>query len=113
MVCNNTIVLGKETVIVGHSSIQAVSLPQGCTPLLAKERTATTGKVARSLLGGEFGTITLFQIGDKYYVARVEPHYHPPPPADTPTQELSKYPKPWGWHKGVTIYKLKYESRYR
>ena len=105
-------VFNKETVIVGQSSAQAVSLPEDCIPLSGKERTVTIGNVARSLLFGEFGTITLFQINDKYYVARVEPHYHPPP-ADILTQELSKFPKPWGWHKGVTIYKLIFESRYK
>ena len=50
--------------------------------------------VASSLLGGSFGTITPFQIGNAKYMARVEPHYHPPGYKSGPN----------GWHKGVTVY---------
>jgi hypothetical protein len=38
-------------------------------------------------------------------MARVEPHFHAIPPPGTPSEELKKFPKPWGWHKGVTVYK--------
>lgn len=59
------------------------------------------GTIAKKLLGGQFGTMTPFEISGAKYMARVEPHYHkyPPPGADP-----SKYPKPFGWHKGVTVY---------
>ncbi len=67
-----------------------------------KEKTTTIGMIAVSLLGGQMGALTPFSIGDRRYIARVEPHYHPYPP---PGADTSKYPKPWGWHKGVTVYK--------
>ena len=84
--------------------------PNGYIPLTVGENNATIGQVARSLLGGEFGTTTPFRITTSdgksiRYMARVEPHYHPPPPPNTPQDQLYKYPKPWNWHKGVTIYK--------
>lgn len=57
--------------------------------------------IAKKLLGGQFGTMTPIEIGTIKYMARVEPHYHEPPPSGA---DPSKYPKPWGWHKGVTVY---------
>jgi hypothetical protein len=49
---------------------------------------------AQSLLAGDYGTETPFEINGKMYMARVEPHYHPPGYKFGPT----------GWHKGVTVY---------
>ncbi len=60
--------------------------------------------LASKLLSGKYGTMTFFHIKDSKYVARVEAHYHNEPPAHATIQEKNKYPKPWGWHKGVTIY---------
>jgi hypothetical protein len=54
-------------------------------------------KVAKSLLGKPFGTTTEFEAGGKSYVARNEPHYHPPGYVGGPT----------GWHQGVTVYEAK------
>lgn len=54
-------------------------------------------KEANSLLGGAFGTETPFEINGKKYMARVEPHYHPPGYKGGPN----------GWHKGVTVYEAK------
>jgi hypothetical protein len=54
-------------------------------------------KEANSLLGGAFGTETPFEINGKKYMARVEPHYHPPGFKGGPN----------GWHKGVTVYEAK------
>lgn len=79
--------------------------PTGYLPLPASEKSATIGKIASSLLGGEWGALTPFSISGKRYMARVEPHFHPIPPPGTPPGELKKFPKPWGWHKGVTVYK--------
>jgi|SRR5579859_1061297 len=81
------------------------STPAGYVLLPDNEKTTIIAQVARKLLGGEWGTITPFKIGNKRFLARVEPHYHNPPPPNTSTENLSKYPKPWGWHKGVTIYR--------
>ncbi len=78
------------------------SPPKGYVALSPGENSRAIGKVAASLLGGEWGALTPFRIGEKRYMARVEPHYHPPPPQGA---DPSKYPKPWGWHKGVTVYK--------
>jgi len=112
---SHTTILSGETVVVGQSLFPtnniivaghpATSLPPNCVILPNKEKTIAISKMAQSFLGGGFGTLTPFQIGDQYFVARVEPHYHQPPPPDVSVQQLSKYSKPWGWHKGVTIYK--------
>ena len=66
--------------------------------------------VAYKLNKGEYGTLTTFSVGDKYYIARVEHHYHPAPPDNATPEEKAKYRKPWGWHKGCTVYKLKLKS---
>lgn len=52
---------------------------------------------AKSLLGGDWGTLTPFEANGKRYMARVEPHYHPPGYQGGPN----------GWHKGVTVYEAK------
>lgn len=51
-------------------------------------------KIAKSLLSGEFGTLTPFQVGERNFIARVEPHYHDPKSGIQPS----------GWHKGVSIF---------
>jgi hypothetical protein len=55
---------------------------------------AAAAKLAHDLLGKPFGTETYFELDGKRYVARNEPHYHPPGFVGGPT----------GWHQGVTIY---------
>ena len=52
------------------------------------------GAMARQLLSGDFGTMTPFKVDGLKYMARVEPHYHPPGFKGGPN----------GWHKGVTVY---------
>lgn len=49
---------------------------------------------ARSLLSGDYGTMTPFEVDGRKFMARVEPHYHPEGYKNGPT----------GWHKGVTVY---------
>jgi hypothetical protein len=115
LLLSNIIVFNNETVIVGPSILPADNcveaghpvkyFPAGYVILPDKEKTVTISKVAYSLLGGKFGTMTPFQIEGHCFLARVEPHYHPYPPASLSEKELSKWPKPWGYHKGVTIYK--------
>lgn len=67
--------------------------PEGYHALKGKIPTGVV-KTAQSLLGGEYGTMTPFEINGKRYMARVEPHYHPPGYKGGPN----------GWHKGVTVY---------
>ena len=116
-------VFEQEKVIIGQSEPQGAgggigpgpqgapkSPPVGYVPLPKNEITPTIGKIAHDLLNGEFGTTTPFSIGNKRYMARLEPHYHPSPPAGCgtpalPDCDISKFPKPWGWHKGCTVYK--------
>lgn len=66
--------------------------PAGYKPVSAPS--ADIGRVAKGLLSHDFGTITPFKLDDKMYMARVEPHYHPPGFKGGPN----------GWHKGVTVY---------
>lgn len=119
---DNNMVIEQEQVTVGQSvppSDNSIGPgpqggpkgpPSGFVPLPKNEITPTIARIASSLLGGEFGTTTPFSIGDRRYMARVEPHYHPPPPQGCGTPALpdcnpQSFPKPWGWHKGVTVYK--------
>ena len=113
-------VVGKDTVMLENTipatdnSIgpgrPATKPPVGYVPLAVGENTSTIGQVARSLLGGNYCDMTPFTIAMsdgsyKRYMARVDAHYHQPPPAGSSPNTQAKYPKPWGWHKGVTIYK--------
>lgn len=67
--------------------------PAGYKPITGTPPVAVM-KVARSLLGGSFGTTTPFSIGDIHYMARIEPHWHP--------LDYTKGPR--GWHKGCSVY---------
>jgi hypothetical protein len=79
--------------------------PAGYTFLPTNQVTPLITAVAIKLNKGEYGTTTSFRIGDNYFMARVEHHFHPIPAADATPEEKAKYRKPWGWHHGVTIYK--------
>lgn len=50
--------------------------------------------VAQSLLKYDFGALTPFEVDNRSFVGRVEPHYHKP----------GGKARPWGVHKGVTIF---------
>jgi hypothetical protein len=67
--------------------------PDGYRTIHSKLEPGAVAK-ARSLLGGDWGTETPFEINGKRYMARVEPHCGP---------RGRKY-GPVGWHKGVTLY---------
>ena len=84
---------------------QTLGPPAGYQPLANGEITPEVSQVAKGLLGGEMGTQTPFSVDEKQYMARVETHYHPPPPQGSTPAEQAKYQKPWGYHKGVTVYK--------
>lgn len=98
------VVINHETVTIEVSVVPVGNIidqkhlpttpPEGYIMLPEKEKTVTIALVARQLLGGAWGTVTPFQISDRKYMARIEPHYHSP----------NSVP-PFGWHKGVTIYK--------
>ena len=77
--------------------------PAGFRPLQPGEKSKDIGAAATSILNSsELGDQTPFEIDGEQYMGRTEPHYHAPPP---PGEDPSKYPKPWGWHKGVTVFK--------
>lgn len=78
------------------NSGQMTGAPQGYQAIRGQVPPGVSAK-ARSLLGGDFGTETPFELDGKKYIARVEHHYHPPGYVGGPT----------GWHKGVTVYEQK------
>lgn len=91
----------------GDASPKAGSPPSGYIPLPSSEKTDEISQIATSLLKGNFGQITPFTSNGKHYAGRVEPHFHPYPPSGA---DPTKYVKPWGWHKGVTVYKATDET---
>lgn len=98
-----------KSISAGHP---ATSPPKGYIALLPTENNEVIGKVACSFLDGDFGTMTPFRIEEKgkptkQFMARVDAHYHEPPPPNASKEEMRKYQKPWGWHKGVSVYKIK------
>jgi len=102
-----TMTINKHHIVI-QASFEAPSAsgpPAGYQPLASKEITPEISQVARQLLGGAMGTQTPFSIDDQQFMARVEPHYHQPPPEGSSPEEQARYPKPWGWHHGVTVYK--------
>jgi hypothetical protein len=84
---------------------QEYPIPAGSIFLPTNEITPTISQIAKKLLVNDFGTVIPFQIDGKQYLARVEHHYHPPPPPNSPPEVIKRYPRPWGDHKGITIYK--------
>lgn len=95
--------IGKDPAIkdLSQNSIPGHA-PVGYRPLRAGEKNHDIGVAAgRILNSSELGDQTPFTIDGISYMGRTEPHYHPPPP---PGEDPSKYPKPWGWHKGVTVF---------
>lgn len=79
--------------------------PEGFEPLKQSEVTSVIGAAAKYILEhSTLGDQITFKVGDKLFCGRSEPHFHPSPP---PGADVSKYPKPWGWHRGVTVFKAK------
>jgi hypothetical protein len=66
--------------------------------LKQSEVTTAIGVAAKKILNENFskpyGTEVPFESNGKKYVGRLEEHYHPP----------GGKAKPWGKHKGVTVY---------
>ncbi len=69
----------------GYSRMKGGDVPTSILPSL------------RPLLAGDFGTRTKLSVPGRDILAQIEPHYHEP---GGPT-------KPWGWHKGVSLYERK------
>lgn len=107
-----TMTINKHHIIIQASFMAAPAAgpPAGYQPLANKEITPEISQVATRLLSGEMGTQTPFSIDQQQFMARVEPHYHQPPPEGSSPAEQAKYPKPWGWHHGVTVYKPKSDA---
>ncbi len=98
--------LGKDPAIkdLSPSSIPGHP-PEGFAPLGKGENNSAIGAAATYILNNyKLGDMVTFKITDQLYCGRSEPHYHPPPPSGA---DPSKYPKPWGWHRGVTVFKSK------
>ncbi len=77
-------------------SRQTAGAPPGYQTIKGQVPAGVTAK-AKSLLGGDYGSETPFELDGKRYVARVEHHYHPPGYVGGPN----------GWHKGVSVYEQK------
>lgn len=101
--------IGKDPTIrdLSRSSIPSWP-PHGYMPLGKNETTSEIGAAARQILRtSELGDQVPFTIDGQQYIGRSEPHYHEPPPVGTDPSEYSKYPKPWGWHRGVSVFRAK------
>jgi hypothetical protein len=95
--------LSKDS-IPGHA-------PTGFRSLQPGEKGQDIGSAAARILNtSELGDQTPFTVEGQLYMGRTEPHFHPPPPPGTDPSEYGKYPKPWGWHKGVTVFKAKEDT---
>ena len=69
----------------GYARMASASVPAAAMPLL------------RPLLALPLGTVTRLPLPGRDINAVIEPHYHPPGGAT----------KPWGWHKGVSLWEKK------
>lgn len=101
--------IGKDPAIkdLSQSSIPGRP-PTGYRALRSGESGSEVGQAATEILNSStLGDQVPFTIDGEKYMGRSEPHYHSPPPPGTDPSEYSKYPKPWGWHRGVTIFKAK------
>lgn len=100
--------VGKDPLIkdLSRSSVPTQP-PQGYRPLRAGEKTPSISEAAQKILWSfDLGDQIPFTADGEKYMGRVEPHYHSPPPPGTDPSEYGRYPKPWGFHKGVTVYKF-------
>ena len=74
-----------------------INVPQR-RPVTGAEMTTEIARRARAILdendGAAFGTEVPFEIDGQSYIGRIEEHYHEP----------GGPKKPWGRHRGVTVY---------
>jgi hypothetical protein len=95
--------LGKDPNIKGLSKENIPPAPEGFRPLQMSEKTPFVSQAAKFILEhSQLGDQIEFTIAGHRYLGRSEPHYHEPPPPGT--EDTSRYPKPWGWHRGVTVF---------
>lgn len=85
-----------ETMPASFQNFRAPSLP-GYSRMKSSEVPAEVMSQLRPLLAKELGAVTKLSTSGRDIVAVIEPHYHTP---GGPT-------KPWGWHKGVSLYERK------
>ena len=75
----------KQPSLPGYSRMRAADVPASLLPRL------------RPLLAAPLGTVTKLPTEGRDIAAVIEPHFHEP---GGPV-------KPWGWHKGVSLYERK------
>lgn len=78
----------KQPSLPGYVRMRSADVPAAAFPLL------------RPLLANALGTVTKLAVPGRDIAAIIEPHYHPPGGAT----------KPWGWHKGVSLWERKGQS---
>lgn len=68
------------------------------------ETTREHGIKAREILNSTrdkaFGSDVPFELDGKFYVARIEHHYHEP----------GGQARPWGWHRGISLFAVEFVS---
>lgn len=84
----------------------ATKPPTGCASLSSGDMHPQLHNIASKFLRNEWGTMVPFRINDKYYMARVEPHYRKPAADPALSQQRKQSKIPEGWHKGVSVYKV-------
>lgn len=98
--------IGKDPAIKDLSKSSIPPVPSGYRPLQVQENNEEIGQAAQQILrNSTLGDQILFTVDGEQYMGRSEPHYHPPPPVGINPSEYGNYPKPWGWHRGVTVFK--------
>lgn len=78
-------------------SFHLTPAPDGYQQMKGSDVPAELLPKLRPLLAAPMGTVTKMPFAGRDIVGIIQPHYHPP---GGPT-------KPWGWHKGVTLYERK------
>lgn len=85
--------------------------PTGCVSLSKEDMLPQLHGIAASLLKGNWGALTPFRIGQKYFMARVEPHFRKPTNDPRLSADRKKRSIPEGWHKGVSVFKVKTDGQ--
>lgn len=76
-------------------NVPAPVIPDGYRRMTGKEVTAANGKMAQKLLALPYGAVQEFvDEQGRHLLGALETHFH----------EVGGAAKPWGWHKGVSLY---------
>lgn len=89
----SSLMQGQPTLPTPKPTGQKAGAPRGYKPIKGKIPTGVVAK-AKSLLSHPLGTEVPFELEGRRFMARLEPHYHPPGYQGGPN----------GWHKGVSVY---------